>query len=559
MKALPAGLLLLLAAISAYGQNSGTWVPLAPLPTARQELATGALNGKVYVIGGYDVDRRSTAIVEVYDPATNTWSRAHDIPRGSNHNAAAVAAGKLYSLAGDAMHVYDPTADSWTEVAAPIFGHNGSPAVGVFQDKIYVAGGSSPLGSVNCEVYDPATNTWTALASMSVPRHHTGGGFVGGKFYVVGGRTANTPNTVNLTAVEAYDPQSNTWEQRAPMPTGRSGIAVAAFNGELFVFGGETVAEGVYNAVEAYNPVNNTWRAETSMPEARHGIFAAVIGNKVYIPGGGSSDQIVAPVHSNHVFIISSPSSGFANISTRGRIETGDKVLIGGLIVTGTGTKRILVRALGPSVPVPGALGNPQIQLFNGSGQSIAVNDDWKSAPNGAEIKDSTLAPPNDLEAAILATVSPGSYTAVVSGVNGATGVGLVEVYDLEGGPDSRLANISTRGFVQTGDDVLIGGLILNGQIARKIIVRAIGPSLARADALADPTLELRNANGGLLAENNNWRTTQEAEIIETTVPPSHDLESAIVTTLAPAAYTAILRGVGDTTGIALVEAYALQ
>jgi hypothetical protein len=232
---------------------------------------------------------------------------------------------------------------------------------------------------------------------------------------------------------------------------------------------------------------------------------------------------------------------------------------MGGFIVTGTGTKRILVRALGPSVPVPGALGNPQIQLFNGSGQSIAANDDWKSAPNVAEIIDSTLAPTNDLEAAILATVSAGNYTAVVSGVNGATGVGLVEVYDLEGGADSRLANISTRAFVQTGDDVLIGGLTFNGQIARKIIVRAIGPSLATADALADPTLELRDANGGLLAENNNWRTTQEAEIIGTTIAPSHDLESAIVTTLAPAAYTAIVRGVGGTTGIALVEAYALD
>jgi N-acetylneuraminic acid mutarotase len=556
MKALTAALLVVLAVISARAQNSGTWVPLAPLPTARQELATAALKGKIYVIAGYDADRRSTAIVEVYDTATNTWSRAHDIPLGGNHNAAAVAGGKLYSLCAGAMHVYDPASDSWTQVATPIFGHGGSPAVGVFQDKIYIAGGSSPFGSVNCEVYDPATNNWTPLAPMSVARHHTGGAFVGGKFYVVGGRTGNTENTPVLNALEEYDPQSNTWQQRAPMPTGRSGIGVAAFNGELFVFGGEF--PGVYSEVEAYNPVTNTWRAEASMSVARHGIWASAIGNKIYMPGG-AYEMGYAAADTNHVFIISSPSSGFANIATRNRIETGDKILIGGFIVTGTGTKRILVRAVGPSVPVPGTIGNPRVELFNASGQSMAVNDDWKSAPNVGEIVDSTLAPRNDLEAAILATVSPGNYTAVVSGVNGATGVGLVEVYDLEGGQDSRLANISTRGFVQTGNDILIGGLIFNGQTARKIIVRAIGPSLARADALADPTLELRDANGGLLAENNNWRTTQEAEIIGTTIPPSHDLESAIVTTLAPAAYTAIVRGVGDTTGIALVEAYALQ
>jgi hypothetical protein len=134
-----------------------------------------------------------------------------------------------------------------------------------------------------------------------------------------------------------------------------------------------------------------------------------------------------------------------------------------------------------------------------------------------------------------------------------------VEVYDLEGGADSRLANISTRAFVQTGNDVLIGGWIFNGQSVPKIIVRAIGPSLARADALADPTLELRDANGGLLAENNNWRTNQEAEIMGTTIQPSDDLESAIVTTLAPGAYTAIVRGVNNGTGIGLVEAYALD
>jgi hypothetical protein len=204
-------------------------------------------------------------------------------------------------------------------------------------------------------------------------------------------------------------------------------------------------------------------------------------------------------------------------------------------------------------------LANPRVELYNGAGQIIGTNDDWTAALNRQEIVDSSLAPPNDFDAAILTAVTPGNYTAVVSGVNGSTGVGLVEVYDVEAGSDSSLANVSTRGFVQTGDNVLIGGLILAGSSARRVILRAIGPSLARGDALADPTLELRDANGALLAENNNWRSTQESEIIGTALAPTQELEAAIVRTLAPAAYTAIVRGVSNGAGLALVEAYALD
>jgi hypothetical protein len=165
------------------------------------------------------------------------------------------------------------------------------------------------------------------------------------------------------------------------------------------------------------------------------------------------------------------------------------------------------------------------------------------------------------LESAIVATLAANStgYTAIVRGVNNTTGVGLVEVFDLDNTVDSKLANISTRGLVQTGDDVMIGGFIVLGADAQKVIVRAIGPSLPVVGKLADPTLELHDANGALLVSNDNWRDTQEAEIIATTIPPTNDAESAIVRTLAPAAYTAIVRGVNGTTGVALVEVYALS
>ncbi|HEX7517656.1 MAG TPA: hypothetical protein VF345_10270 [Chthoniobacterales bacterium] len=252
------------------------------------------------------------------------------------------------------------------------------------------------------------------------------------------------------------------------------------------------------------------------------------------------------------------------NISTRLRVETGDNVLIGGFIVAGTEPKKVIVRAIGPSLSnagVPGALANPILELHGPSGL-ITSNDNWMEAPNRQEIIDSTIAPTNDLESAILMTLpaNNSAYTTIVRGVNDGTGVGLVEAYDLDRSVDSKLANISTRGLVQTGDDVMIGGFIIVGQASPRVIVRAIGPSLSVPGKLADPTLELHDVNGVLLAGDDNWRTGgQEAEIIATGIPPSDDLESAIVRTLNPGNYTAIVRGKNNATGVALVEVFALQ
>lgn len=552
MEGFSTGLILsLLFPIVVGGQTGGgTWQDLAPMPSPRQELATAVLNGKIYVMAGYDSDGLSTASVFVYNPSTNTWASAHPLPRTNNHNSAAVAAGRLYSFGGlsTATYVYDPINNSWAQVAGLHVGHANTAAVGVINDKIYVAGGSSGTA---LEVYDPAANTWTNLAPMGVSRNHCGGGVINGKFYVVGGRdSAEAP-----TALEVYDPQSNTWTRLAPMPTGRSGIGVGVVHGELYVFGGEIPS--LHAEVEVYNPVSNAWRQLQGMPTPRHGIWASVIGNKIHFAGGGAK-QGFAATDTNDVFIVAGQAT-LANISTRLKVETGDNALIGGFIVTGTGSKRIMLRAIGPSLSIPDALTNPRLELYDGAGQLITANDNWQDAPNEQEIIDSSIPPSHSLESAILTTVATGNYTAVVRGESDSTGVALVEVYDLEAGSDSKLANISTRGFVQTDDNVLIGGLILVGQEARNVIVRAIGPSLTVPGALADPTLDLRDANGGLLASNDNWRTSQEAEIIATAIPPSNDLESAVVQTLPSASYTAIVRGVNDSTGIAVVEAYALD
>ncbi len=252
------------------------------------------------------------------------------------------------------------------------------------------------------------------------------------------------------------------------------------------------------------------------------------------------------------------------NISTRMRVQSGDNVLIGGFIVTGSDPKKVIVRAIAPSLPVPGKLANPTLELVGPSG-IIATNDNWMDAPNKQAIIDSTLAPTNDLESAILTTLPArnASYTAIVRGVGDTTGVALIEVYDLDQPADSQLANISTRGVVKTDDDVMIGGFILgpDGAGAANVLLRALGPSLSQAGVsgvLANPVLDLRNADGDVVMTNDNWKSDQQAAIEATGIPPENDLESAMVATLPPAAYTAIVSGKNGGTGVGLVELYRL-
>jgi hypothetical protein len=256
------------------------------------------------------------------------------------------------------------------------------------------------------------------------------------------------------------------------------------------------------------------------------------------------------------------PTAVLANISTRADVQTGENVAIGGFIIDGIIPKKVALRALGPSLSaagVTGVLRDPYLQLIDSTGSIIASNDGW-NVP-GEEVSAYGLAPKNAKEAALVTTLSPGSYSAVVSGVGSTSGVGLFELYDLT--PDAgRVANISTRGRVETGDEVMIGGFILSSQIPNKVIVRAIGPSLASLGVkglLADPVLELYDSYGTLLESNDNWRSTQEVEIQATSIPPTDDREAALVITLAPGAYSTIVRGANSGTGVALVEVYALN
>jgi hypothetical protein len=276
------------------------------------------------------------------------------------------------------------------------------------------------------------------------------------------------------------------------------------------------------------------------------------------------------------------PTSLLGNISTRSFVQTGDNVMIGGFIVEGTQSKRVILRAIGPELSqfgIPNAMADPTLELHNANGALIASNDDWQTTIIGGiitsdqvpAIENSGHAPRDPFESAIIANLSPGRYTAIVRGFDNTTGVALVEAYDLSPSLHSMLGNISTRSLVQTGDNVMIGGFIVQGTQPKNVIIRAIGPELSQhgvPNPLADPTLELHNGAGALIASNNNWQHTiiggiithnQVEDIQNSGRAPGAASESAIIANLPPGNYTAIVRGVNNTTGVALVEVYDLR
>jgi hypothetical protein len=260
---------------------------------------------------------------------------------------------------------------------------------------------------------------------------------------------------------------------------------------------------------------------------------------------------------------VTQPPAVLGNIATRMRVGSGDNAMIGGFIISGNQSKKVIIRGRGPSlgaVGVQGALSDPFLELHDGTNAIIATNDNWQQAPNANEIPNG-FAPSDARESVIVTTLAPGNYTAVIKGAHGETGIGIVEMYDLTQSASSKLANLSTRGFVETGDNAMIGGLIMAGGSA-KVLVRAIGPSLQKfgiANLLQDPTLELINSNGATVAFNDNWQQGPNTNEIPSGFTPSDPRESAIVTTIFAGNYTAIVRGKDNAVGVALVEAYNLQ
>jgi hypothetical protein len=276
------------------------------------------------------------------------------------------------------------------------------------------------------------------------------------------------------------------------------------------------------------------------------------------------------------------PGSQLSNISTRAFVQTGNNVMIGGFIVQGTQSKRVIIRAIGPELMpfgVSDPLADPTLALHDSTGALIASNDNWMTTIIGgiitsdqvAAIRASGYAPGNVMESAMIVTLPPGNYTAIVRGVNNTTGIGLVDVYNLSATTASILGNISTRSFVQTDDNVMIGGFIVQGTQSKRVILRAIGPELSQfgvPNTLPDPTLELHDSTGALIASNDNWQhtivggiitTDQVHDILNSGYAPTDPRESAIIANLPPGNYTGIVRGKNIITGVALVEVYDID
>jgi hypothetical protein len=259
-----------------------------------------------------------------------------------------------------------------------------------------------------------------------------------------------------------------------------------------------------------------------------------------------------------------SPTAQLLNVATRLKVLNGDNVLIGGFIITGTDPKKVLILGIGPSLSqyFSGSLADPTLELYQGN-TLLQMNDNWKTDQQ-AEVEATGAQPSNELEAAIVRTLDPGSYTAILRGKGDATGIGVVQAYDLNQAANSKFGNIATRGFVDSGDNVMIGGFIIgpvNGGNTT-VVVRAIGPSLTNfgvSGALPDPTIELHDGNGATIALNDNWADDANQGSIPQALKPGDPHESALYRVLPSGDYTAIMRGTGNSTGIGLVEVYNLQ
>jgi hypothetical protein len=542
-------------------------------------------NGKVLATGGAGSAASflsPSATAELYDPATGTWTQTQSFSGGGFHTATLLPNGKVLVAGGSyflfsiinpryvttaAAQIYDPASATWTNTGSMTSERATHTATLLPDGKVLVTGGyilegthSVPRNLASAELYDPATGVWTATGSFSSEHvRHTATLLASGKVLVAG---SSGPTNTALNTAELYDEATGTWMPTGSLAIAREGhTATTLPNGKVVVIGGRTNGGSEVAGAEFYDDASGTWKSTGNLATARGSHAATLLSDgHVLVAGGQKGNTNLASAE------LYGPKPTLLNISTRVNVQAGDNAMVGGFIIGGREPKTVIVRGIGPSLNVPGALADPTIEVHGPSGEFLAANDNWRDALTNQQIAASGMAPANDLEPALWGVLNPGAYTVIVRGKNDATGIGLFEAYDLAEPADSNLANISTRGLVQTGDNILIGGFIVGGGTqgwTAKVVVRAIGPSVPIAGALADPTMELRDASGTLVASNDNWKmrpdgSSQQTEIEATGLAPANDLESALLQTFPAGNYTAIVRGVSNTTGTALIEAYNL-
>jgi N-acetylneuraminic acid mutarotase len=588
-----------------YNPSTDSWVPTstANAPAGRY-FHTAVWTGTEMIIwGGYSYDGVDNYwnTGGRYNPGTDSW-RATSITNAPVGRAAHTAVwtgtemivwgGYFYDGAIHELNSggkYNLRTNSWTATSttnAPT-ARDSHQAVWTGGEMI-VWGGGGLSGYLNTGGrYNSSTNTWVPTTTTNAPIARSGHRVIwtGSEMIVWGGYFFDGSDHF-LNNGGRYSPNTNSWTATSTTnaPDGRT-IHTAIWTGrEMIVWGGQAGLDfGFYfNTGGRYDPAADSWTATSTAnaPNGRYRHTAVWTGNEMIVWGGTLYTNTSTSTGGR--YCLPGPPAELGNLSTRAFVQTGDNVMIGGFIVQGTGPKRVIIRAIGPGLTqygVPNALANPRLELHDAAGTLIGSNDDWQHTIIGgvitrnqvSDIQNSGYAPVNPAESAMIADLPPGNYTAIVRGVNDTTGVGLVEVYDLSADTASILGNLSTRSFVQTGDNVMIGGFIIQGTGAKRVIIRAIGTELTQygvPDALANPRLELHNETGALIGSNDDWQHTiiggiitedQVADIRTSGHAPADPSESAIIADLPPGNYTAIVRGVNDTTGVGLVEVYDLD
>jgi len=580
-----------------YNPSTDSWTgtSLINAPTARGFHTAVWTGSEMIVWGGYDGTNYLNSGGK-YNPGTDSWiaTTTANAPTARGLHTAVWTGSEMIVWGGtDNIYTnhfnsggkYNPGTDSWiaTTTANAPTARGRHTAVWTGSEMI-VWGGDNPSPLDTGGKYDPDTNSWIATSTTNAPTARLGHSAIwtGFEMIVWGGSDGFT-----LGDGAKYNPSTDSWTA-TPLtnaPSGRANHTAVWTGSEMIVWGGNYVLPVVYtNTGGRYNPTTNSW-ADTSItnaPSGRSHHTAVWTGNEMIVWGGYNDDQTDPNIGGKYCAQPPIVSAQLGNISTRAFVQTGDNVMIGGFIVQGSQLKRVIIRAIGPELAqygVPNPLLNPTLELHDVTGALIASNDNWRTTIIGgiitsnqvAEIRASGHAPGDGRESAIIADLPPGNYTAIVRGVNGSTGVALAEVYDLDAQANATLGNISTRSFVQTGDNVMIGGFIVEGTQPKRVIIRAIGPDLSQygvPDPLANPTLELHNSRGALIASNDNWQHTiiggiittgQVHDITNSGYAPGNPNDSAIIAELPPGNYTAIVRGVNNTTGVGLVEVYDLQ
>lgn len=510
---------------------------------------------------------------------------------------------------------YNPVTDVIAAVTAPWPGNAGQDTLpggcAVSQNKLYVLGGYQINTAVTDKIWEftPGGSIWVQKnAVLPAPL-----GFIpttanGNIIYTAGGSWFTPPDTLeDIANVYSYYPASDIISSGYSLPRTTAGAQALTVNSRVWVLGGGTITPS--REVDITDLLAR-WITGPSLATARRNFAAATDGNRIWVVGGCAADCAGA-LDSMEIFqcpagstpapsatpnltptvtptptptptpaplptVTPTPTAAPSptpspipartlNISTRLRVETGQRIAAGGFIITGSAPKKVAIRGLGPSLGGSGLsdlLADPTLVLSDDNG-SLTQNDNWQDDPaQAAELTALGLALQDPRESGIVVTLQPGAYTAIMAGNNQTSGTGLVEVYDVDAAAASQLANISTRGFVRTGDNVMIGGFILgSSSAAAHVAIRGIGPSLDRfqlMDVLADPTLQLRDANGALLVANDNWRDdpVAAAQLTAHGLSLLHSLESGIFVTLLPGLFTAIMADKNSDTGLGLVEIY---